>query len=66
MNYKIQGALKRNKKYFIIFGILWIFLAIVFVAPVAYSKFMASRKYKIFGSIYNNIWNFYNTSIPNL
>ncbi len=42
MNYKIQGALKRNKKYFIIFGILWIFLAIVFVAPVAYSKFMAS------------------------
>ena len=42
MNYKIQGALKRNKKYFIIFGILWIFLAIVFVAPIAYSKFMAS------------------------
>ena len=42
MNYKIQGALKRNKKYFIMFGILWIFLAIVFVVPIAYSKFMVS------------------------
>lgn len=41
MNYKLEGALKRNKKYFIICGILWILIAIVFVAPVAYSKFVA-------------------------
>ena len=41
MNYKLEGALKRNKKYFIICGILWILIAIVFVAPVAYSKFIA-------------------------
>ena len=41
MNYKLKGALKRNKKYFIICGILWILIAIVFVAPVAYSKFIA-------------------------
>ncbi len=41
MNYKLEGALKRNRKYFIICGILWIFIAIVFVAPVAYSKFVA-------------------------
>ncbi len=24
MNYKLEGALKRNRKYFIICGILWI------------------------------------------
>jgi len=41
MNYKLEGALKRNRKYFIICGILWIIIAIVFVAPVAYSKFVA-------------------------
>lgn len=41
MNYKLKGALKRNKKYFIICGILWILIAIVFVAPFAYSKFVA-------------------------
>lgn len=41
MNYKLEGALKRNRKYFIICGILWIIIAIVFVVPVAYSKFVA-------------------------
>lgn len=41
MNYKLEGALKKNKKYFIICGILWIFIAIVFVVPFAYSKFVA-------------------------
>ena len=37
MNYKIQAALKKNKKNFIIYGILWIFIAIVFVMPIARS-----------------------------
>ena len=34
MNYKVEGALRRNKKYFIIFAILWIFIAIVLIMPV--------------------------------
>ena len=33
MNYKIEGTLRRNKKYFIIFGILWLFIAIVLIVP---------------------------------
>lgn len=42
MNYKIEGAIKRNKQKFIICSILWLFLAIVFVAPFSYSIFEAS------------------------
>ena len=34
MNYKIEGALRRNKKYFILFGILWLFIAIVLIVPI--------------------------------
>lgn len=37
MNYKVEGAIRRNKKNFIIFIILWIILAIVFVMPISYS-----------------------------
>ena len=33
MNYKIEGSLRRNKKYFIIFGILWLFITIVLIVP---------------------------------
>jgi len=33
MNYKIEGSLRRNKKYFIIFAILWLFIAIVLIVP---------------------------------
>lgn len=42
MNYKIEGAIRRNRKNFIIFAILWIFIAIVFVSPFGYSKYSAS------------------------
>lgn len=42
MNYKIEGAFKRNRKYFILFGILWIFIAIVLIAPFAHSQYVAS------------------------
>lgn len=35
MNYKIERAIKNNKKYFLIFGILWLIIVIVFVAPIA-------------------------------
>ena len=41
MNYKIEGAIKRNRKNFIIYFILWIVIAIVFVAPYAYSSHLA-------------------------
>ncbi|MBO5479549.1 MAG: hypothetical protein J6A04_07790 [Clostridia bacterium] len=37
MNYKVEGAIRRNKKNFIIFIILWIILAIVLVMPISYS-----------------------------
>ncbi|MFR8104457.1 MAG: hypothetical protein ACLU8F_05195 [Clostridia bacterium] len=43
MNYKIQGAFKRNRKYFAIFIILWLLLAIVFVAPLARTLVDASH-----------------------
>ncbi|MCI8273561.1 MAG: type IV secretory system conjugative DNA transfer family protein [Clostridia bacterium] len=34
MNYKLEGVIRRNKKYFIIFVILWLFAAIVLMAPI--------------------------------
>ena len=42
MNYKIEGAIRRNKKSFIICAILWLILVIVFVAPFSFSAFEAS------------------------
>lgn len=43
MNYKIQGAIKRNKTTFIICAILWVILTIVFVSPLTYSFFLATQ-----------------------
>ena len=37
MNYKIQASLKKNKKNFIIYAILWLIITIVLVMPVARS-----------------------------
>ena len=34
MNYKVEGAIRKNKKYFILFGILWLFIAIVLIVPL--------------------------------
>ena len=34
MNYKVEGAIRRNKKYFILFAILWLFIAIVLIVPI--------------------------------
>ena len=33
MSYKIQGAISKSKKYYIIYGILWLFSVIVFIMP---------------------------------
>jgi len=46
MNYKIEGAIRRNRKNFIIFAILWIFIAIVFVSPFSYSSHIAGQNGK--------------------
>ncbi len=35
MNYKVQKVLKDNRKYFIIFIILWLVIDIVLIAPLA-------------------------------
>lgn len=37
MNYKVQGAIKKNKGNFIIFLILWLAIAICVVAPLSYA-----------------------------
>ena len=42
MNYKIEGAIRRNRINFIVCAILWLLLVIVFVAPFSYSVFEAS------------------------
>ena len=42
MNYKIEGAIKRNRKNFIIFAILWVFIAIGLVTPLAHGSYQAS------------------------
>ncbi len=37
MNYKIEGAIRRNRKNFIIFAILWLLIAIVLVPSITNS-----------------------------
>lgn len=62
MNYKIEGAIRKNRKSFIICAILWLFLVIVFVAPFSYSSFEASTSGKFSLNVFleqisNNITN---------
>lgn len=37
MNYKLEGAIKKNRGKFIIVAILWLILTIVFVVPLTYA-----------------------------
>jgi len=46
LNYKIEGAIRRNRKYFIIFAILWLFIAIVLISPIAHGWYMAQSAEK--------------------
>ena len=46
MNYKIEGAIKKNKIRIIICTILWLLLVIVFVAPFSFSTFEANASGK--------------------
>lgn len=43
MNYKIEGAIKKNRKNFIVYIVLWIFIAIVLVSPFCYSSHVAGQ-----------------------
>lgn len=43
MNYKVNKALKDNRKSLIIIAILWVVLSIVFVAPIGYSIGLACQ-----------------------
>ena len=58
MNYKIEGAIRKNKKNFILCIVLWLVLTIVFVAPFAYSAFQASQSGKfLLDAFINNLMN---------
>ena len=37
MNYKLEGAIKKNRSKFIVIAILWLILTIVFVVPITYA-----------------------------
>ena len=52
MNYKIEGAIRRNRKNFIIFAILWIFIAIVFVSPLVNATHLAKAGGNFDGTIF--------------
>lgn len=60
MNYKVQGAMRRNKRNFIIFAVLWVILSIVFVMPISYSIVNANAGgsfdiMKFFNGIYEGV-----------
>ena len=51
MNYKVEGAIRRNKKYFIVFAILWLFIAIVLIVPLVTAYNVPAPEGSTFGSI---------------
>lgn len=63
MNYKVQGAIKKNKKNFIIYGVLWLLLTIVFVVPLARAFVEAELNgvfdvNVFFDTLFSNVTNF--------
>lgn len=70
MNYKIEGTIRRNKNRFIIFLVLWLFMAIVLVAPIAYAQYKSNvgdttfineiiSAYSNFGDVLRKFWKLY-------
>ena len=55
MNYKIQGAIRKNRKPFIFSAILWLVLTIVFVMPVSFSIYAATLKGTFNGEVFFNM-----------
>ena len=43
MNYKIEGAFRRNKGNLIIFAILWLFVAICIIAPISHASHVSMQ-----------------------
>jgi len=43
VNYKVEGAIKKSKKDIILYIIIWIFIAIFFMMPFAYSILAAEK-----------------------
>ena len=56
MNYKIEGAIKKNRKVFIFGVILWLILTIVLIVPFTYSKGVASESGKFDLTIFMNVF----------
>lgn len=55
MNYKVEGAVRRNKRNFIIFIILWVVLTIVFIMPISYALVNSSvMGVNFFEGLYNS------------
>lgn len=44
MNYKLEGAIRRNKKNFIFYLIIWIVISIFLIPPFVYSSFSAGTQ----------------------
>ena len=74
MNYKIEGTIKKNKSKFIMFFVLWLFMTIVLVVPVAYAQNRATvdgvlnfgnciteliSAYSNFGNVLRKFWKLY-------
>ena len=62
MNYKVQGIIRRNKKYLVLFLVLWFVLTVVLVMPLAYSikNSIVNEKFiinKFFENIYQSVIN---------
>lgn len=73
MNYKIKGAIKKNKFSFIVSGVLWLFIAIVLVAPFTYSTYCGQNGqnfFYVFGTYISNpigaLGNIFSEGIANI
>ncbi len=43
MNYKVSGAVRRSKKYYIIYGVIWFLLAFLLIPAAVYGYAIATR-----------------------
>ena len=59
MNYKIEGAIRKTRKYFIIYAILWLFLVIVFIMPAGVAVKEATINNKFAMDVFTEKFMFY-------
>ena len=59
MNYKVEGALRKTRKYFIIYAILWLFLVIVFIMPAGAAIKEATINNKFVMNVFTERFMFY-------